>query len=246
MSVRLVWVTPDAETMVMRIARVSSEHPDSDNTRLLGYLIRNKHWSPFETISMCVEVNTTRDIGRQMLRHRSFTWQEWSQRYAKAPETETVVLREARTQDTKKRQRSHELDETAEAKAMADEWVDIQHQVYTMTRAAYNRALELGIAKEQARVVLPEGLTTTKMYMAGTIRSFIHYVEVRATLDTQKEHREIAEQIKKIMIDVVPHTARALGWISAEPVKPPTRCDIPSPVPTPAEVAGAQEPATRY
>lgn len=194
MSARVVsWTqTPDGKTLLEQIAyvaRVSNpENQESNETaeRLVKYLMRNKHWSPFEMVNVCLEVNTTRDIARQMLRHRSFSFQEFSQRYAVVQEA--PVTREARLQDTKNRQNSIETDNDI----LAVSWIDRQEQVATAAREAYDWAIERGIAKEQARVVLPEGLTPTRMYVNGTVRSWIHYLELRMGNGTQKEHREVA------------------------------------------------------
>lgn len=212
MSATVVWHTPDAEALIMYMARVSSEHPDSGDPRLIKYMIDNDHWSPFEMINMCVEINTTRDIGRQILRHRSFSFQEFSQRYAVVPISDDLRLRQARTQDTKKRQRSHETTD----EQLKDTWRQIQVDVRAAAADGYNRAISLGIAKEVARAILPEGLTPTRMYMNGTLRSWIHYVNLRAAEGTQLEHQDIARQIKAALIAIVPKTAAALGWVAAQ------------------------------
>jgi thymidylate synthase (FAD) len=194
MSARVVSYTqiPDGKTLLEQIAyvaRVSNpENQESNDTaeRLVRYLMRNKHWSPFEMVNVCLEIETTRDIARQMLRHRSFSFQEFSQRYAVVPGA--YVVREARLQDMKNRQNSIETSD----EVLAEEWVKCQEHIATVTREAYDWAIEQGIAKEQARVVLPEGLTPTRMYVNGTIRSWIHYLELRMGNGTQKEHRELA------------------------------------------------------
>jgi thymidylate synthase (FAD) len=190
-KVKLIWATPDGENLVAYMARVSNPaNQDNKETsaKLLQYLVRNKHWSPFEMVSACVEIETTRDIARQILRHRSFAFQEFSQRYAVATEFETF---EARLQDHKNRQNSL-LNEDRE---LEDFWRRGQDHVLEAALRVYNEALQNGIAKEVARKVLPEGLTKSRMYMTGTLRSWIHYLQVRLDPATQKEHREVAEQV---------------------------------------------------
>lgn len=194
MSAKLVsWsATPDNKSLIEQVAytaRVSN--PENQelmerNEQLVKYLIRNHHWSPFEMASICLEVETTRDIARQLLRHRSFSFQEFSQRYAVADTR--FEDREARLQDTKNRQNSIETDN----QYLKDDWVDKQRAVFTLSNEAYNWAIENGIAKEQARVVLPEGLTRSRLYVNGTLRSWIHYIGLRSANGTQKEHRELA------------------------------------------------------
>jgi len=191
----------NAEDLVAYCARVSN--PDNQmNTesseKLLKYLIRENHWSPFEMVSVCMEIETTRDIARQILRHRSFSFQEFSQRYANPDEALGWTDREARLQDTKNRQNSIETDN----KQLQDKWLVEQDKVKLAAVKAYNWALEMGVAKEQARAVLPEGLKQSRLYMNGTLRSWIHYVDLRSAHGTQKEHIEIAkacgEEIGKI------------------------------------------------
>jgi len=191
----------NAEDLVGYCARVSN--PDNQmNTesseKLLKYLIRENHWSPFEMVSVCMEIETTRDIARQILRHRSFSFQEFSQRYANPDEALGWTDREARLQDTKNRQNSIETDN----KQLQDKWLVEQDKVKLAAVKAYNWALEMGVAKEQARAVLPEGLMQSRLYMNGTLRSWIHYVDLRSAHGTQKEHIEIAkacgEEIGKI------------------------------------------------
>jgi thymidylate synthase (FAD) len=206
MSARVVsWTqTPDGKTLLEQIAyvaRVSNpENQESNETaeRLVRYLMRNKHWSPFEMVNVCLEINTTRDIARQMLRHRSFSFQEFSQRYAVVPGA--YALREARMQDTKNRQNSIE----ARDEVLVEEWNKCQEHIATVTRKAYDWAIEQGIAKEQARAVLPEGLTPTRMYVNGTIRSWIHYLELRLGNGTQKEHREVAHACACALREIFP------------------------------------------
>jgi thymidylate synthase (FAD) len=190
-KVKLIWATPDGENLVAYMARVSNP-ANQDNKesapKLLQYLVRNKHWSPFEMVSACVEIETTRDIARQILRHRSFAFQEFSQRYAVATGFETG---ETRLQDNKNRQNSL-LNEDRE---LDDMWQRTQKELIEHSTKAYQWALDNNIAKEVARKVLPEGLTTSRMYMTGTLRSWIHYLQVRLDPATQKEHREVAQQI---------------------------------------------------
>jgi len=190
--VNKVWVTPDGERLIAYMARVSNpanQAIDAPYEKLIGYLMRNKHWSPFEMVHACLEIETTRDIARQMLRHRSFSFQEFSQRYAVADGYE---LSEARAQDDKNRQNSLPIED----KNQQEWWRQMQERVLKESRFVYERALEHGIAKEVARKLLPEGLTTSRMYMAGSIRSWLHYIDVRTDPSTQKEHREVAEQCR--------------------------------------------------
>lgn len=182
------------KAMIAKIARVSNpaneDNPDSD--KLIQYLIDHKHWSPFEMASACIEVITTRDIGRQMLRHRSFSFQEFSQRYAEPTDLAVPFeIREARMQDPKNRQNSIPCRDAD----LIKEWIKRQRQVTALAEQNYKWAVENGIAKEQARCVLPEGNTLTRMYVNGTIRSWIHYLEIRLEQGTQKEHRRLAAAI---------------------------------------------------
>ena len=201
-EVRLIGITQpviegvkDANELVAYAARVSnpSNQMNSETApRLVNYLIRNSHWSPFEMVSVCLEIDTTRDIARQILRHRSFSFQEFSQRYADASQL-GFEPREARLQDTKNRQNSTELDlDTDDGRRLAYQWEILQQKVIAQISDAYTWAIESGIAKEQARAVLPEGITKSRMYMNGTLRSWIHYIQLRSANGTQKEHREIA------------------------------------------------------
>ena len=190
-KVKLIWATPNGEDLVAYMARVSNpanQNNKETSAKLLQYLVRNKHWSPFEMVSACVEIETTRDIGRQILRHRSFAFQEFSQRYAEVNQFETG---ECRLQDTKNRQNSL----INEDRELADVWEKGQQQLIQDSTQLYQWALNNGIAKEVARKVLPEGLTGSRMYMTGTLRSWIHYLQVRLDPSTQKEHREVAEKI---------------------------------------------------
>lgn len=175
--------------MVAYVARVSnpeSQLKDMNNDKLINYLMRNKHWSPFEMVNICLEINTTRDIARQILRHRSFSFQEFSQRYAQVDFK--PVLREARLQDTKNRQNSIETENLE----LINEWNSRQEQISNLISENYKWALDNGIAKEQARCILPEGNTPSRLYMNGSLRSWIHYIELRSGNGTQKEHRQVA------------------------------------------------------
>lgn len=211
-NVKLVWATPNGESLVAYMARVSN--PDNqnnpDSAKLIGYLLRNKHWSPLEMVSACVEIETTRDIGRQILRHRSFSFQEFSQRYADATQLGEMEFRECRLQDTKNRQNSLAVDTANdEQRLLALRWGSKQTVIQEAAAQAYKWALEHGIAKEQARALLPEGMTPSRMYMAGTLRSFIHYLQVRMDPSTQKEHREIALQIAEVLRPEFPNILEA-------------------------------------
>ncbi len=169
-----------------RVSNPTNQNNKQTSEKLLNYLAKEKHWSPFEMVSACLEIETTRDIARQILRHRSFSFQEFSQRYAE--QTEFTVFKEARMQDKKNRQNSTETDNVD----IKIEWMKKQAEVAVAVKNSYSWALENNIAKEQARAVLPEGMTLSRMYMNGTLRSWIHYIELRSGNGTQKEHREIA------------------------------------------------------
>lgn len=175
---------------VARVSNTSNQHNTLTANKLLKYLAKHKHWSPFEMVHVVMEINTTRDIARQILRHRSFTFQEFSQRYADPTGDLGFSHREARLQDTKNRQNSIEL--TDNDKMIAQRWDQEQTFVIEYIKRSYDWAIRNGIAKEQARAVLPEGLTNSRMYMAGSLRSWIHYCQLRMGNGTQKEHREIA------------------------------------------------------
>ena len=207
MNVVVEWSTPNAEELVAKMARVSNpanENNKESAPKLLKYLIDNKHWSPFEMVNVCMQIETTRDIARQILRHRSFSFQEFSQRYAEAYEWEIC---ETRLQDSKNRQSS--LDNSNEA--LAEWWHRAQANLLDQTTRVYKTALNAGIAKEVARKVLPEGLTTSRMYMNGTLRSWLHYVTIRCDKATQKEHREVAEACKAELIKLFPSLKEALN-----------------------------------
>ena len=193
----------DVQELVAFCARVSnpSNQFNTDTSqKLIKYLIKHQHWSPLEMVSACLEIETTRDIARQMLRHRSFSFQEFSQRYADPTKDLSFVLREARLQDTKNRQNSVENNNLA----LAAWWEERQKRVIEEARNAYDWAITNGIAKEQARAVLPEGLTVSRLYMNGTLRSWVHYCELRMANGTQKEHADIAREIAKVIAEVFP------------------------------------------
>lgn len=199
-TAKLIWVTPDAENLVAYMARVSNpENQDNPATasKLLKYLIKNKHWSPFEMVNVCMEIETTRDIARQILRHRSFSFQEFSQRYAEVVNWDRG---EARLQDNKNRQNSIPTQD----RELQRWWDEQQVAVWKQSTEAYKLALQQGIAKEVARKVLPEGLAMSRMYMNGTLRSWLHYVDIRCDVSTQKEHREVAQQCKVVLSSLFP------------------------------------------
>ncbi len=183
-----------------RVSNPSNQMNSETASKLLKYLIKHKHWSPFEMVSVCMEIETTRDIARQILRHRSFSFQEFSQRYADPTKDLDFVIREARLQDAKNRQNSID---TADMDLHTN-WAHQQMRVINAAKEAYEWAINNGIAKEQARAVLPEGLTVSRMYMNGTLRSWIHYIELRAANGTQKEHIEIARECAKVIADIFP------------------------------------------
>lgn len=195
MEVKLISYTQGADgknlleqvAYAARVSNPANQNNDATSEKLVRYLINNQHWSPLEMASVCLEINTTRDIARQILRHRSFSFQEFSQRYADASQLGFEV-REARLQDAKNRQNSIETDNLA----LQSWWENYQLEVIQKCKDAYQFALDKGIAKEQARAVLPEGMTKSRIYMQGTLRSWLHYIQVRTDKSTQKEHREIA------------------------------------------------------
>jgi thymidylate synthase (FAD) len=208
MNTELIWITPHAEQLLAKMARVSNP-ANQDNPNIAGlikYMWQNQHYSPFEMVSACFEVNTTRDIARQMLRHRSFSFQEFSQRYADVSALPPVELRECRMQDTKNRQSSL----PASDEELIQWFKDSQDVVLDITNDLYEQALARGIAKEQARCLLPEGLTPSRMYMTGTLRSWLHYCQLRTDVATQKEHRLIAQSISDTLADLLPITWSAL------------------------------------
>ena len=194
----------DVQDLIAYCAKVSNPKGQADlstSESLLNYLIKHQHWSPFEMATATVEIETTRDIARQMLRHRSFAFQEFSQRYADPRDMEnTFVLREARLQDTKNRQNSVDVDNPK----LSAEWRMRQQDIIDAAKLHYNWAIYNGIAKEQARVVLPEGLTVSKLYAQGSIRSWIHYVALRSANGTQREHMDLAVEIGKAISKIFP------------------------------------------
>jgi thymidylate synthase (FAD) len=197
----------DAQELIAFCARVSNPNNQFNmetSEKLIRYLIKHKHWSPLEMVSACIEIETTRDIARQVLRHRSFSFQEFSQRYADPTKDLSFVLREARLQDTKNRQNSVELAPTIGNEMLKEQWKDHQMRVITAAKEAYEWAVNNGIAKEQARAVLPEGNTVSRMYMNGTLRSWVHFIELRSANGTQKEHREIAIECAKVIAEMFP------------------------------------------
>jgi thymidylate synthase (FAD) len=199
-KVKLIWATPDAETLIAYMARVSN--PSNQNnqqtaSKLLKYLVDNKHWSPFEMVNVCMEIETPRDIARQILRHRSFSFQEFSQRYAVATEFD---VRECRMQDNKNRQNSLPTQD----RELVNLWEKAQEDLIQHALKVYNWGLEQGVAREVARAVLPEGNTMSRMYMNGTLRSWLHYVDIRCDKATQKEHREVADKCKLVLKEICP------------------------------------------
>jgi thymidylate synthase (FAD) len=192
-----------------RVSNPSNQNNKGTSEKLIKYLIANKHWSPLEMVSLTLEIETTRDIARQMLRHRSFSFQEFSQRYADPTQDLDFVTREARLQDTKNRQNSIELDvlNNLDHRELNRWWEEQQREIIKLTREVYKQATDMGIAKEQARAVLPEGLTVSKLYMAGTLRSWIHYIQLRSENGTQKEHIEVAKACAKVIAEVFPMSA---------------------------------------
>lgn len=188
-----------------RVSNPSNQNNTETSEKLVKYLIRNKHWSPLEMVSVCLEIETTRDIARQLLRHRSFTFQEFSQRYADPIEDLSFTLRDARLQDPKNRQNSIELDMSDEYEGgLSDRWNTIQEIVIDESKKAYEWAISNGIAKEQARAVLPEGLTMSRLYVNGTLRSWIHYIELRSENGTQLEHCDLAKACGEVIYKLFP------------------------------------------
>lgn len=198
----------DAQELIAYCARVSNPSNQlntGSSDKLIKYLIKHQHWSPLEMVSACLEIETTRDIARQILRHRSFSFQEFSQRYADPTKDLSFVTREARLQDTKNRQNSIELDKENDGQSILQgQWKNKQQRIIDAAKEAYEWAIANGIAKEQARAVLPEGLTTSRMYVNGTLRSWIHFIQVRSDAATQKEHRLIAIECAKIIAEIFP------------------------------------------
>ena len=216
MKVELIAHTQPAEYFVenmtelvafcARVSNPSNQMNKETSEKLIKYLINNKHWSPLEMVHLTLGIETTRDIARQMLRHRSFSFQEFSQRYANPVDELEFVMREARLQDTKNRQNSIDIDiqNNDEHRQLQYQWENMQRDLINKAKDVYNWAIAKGIAKEQARAVLPEGLTMSRLYMAGTLRSWIHYIELRSENGTQKEHIEIAKACAKVIGEVFP------------------------------------------
>jgi len=208
MNVKLIGVSGN-EDLIVHMARVSNpsnQETKEGNEKLIRYLINNQHWSPFEMVNLVMEINTTRDIARQILRHRSFSFQEFSQRYADPTKSLSFELREARLQDNKNRQNSIVSDDAL----LHKQWIEQQQLVVNTARSAYDWAIDHGIAKEQARAVLPEGNTQSRLYMNGTLRSWIHYCTLRMSNGTQKEHAEVAKECWKLVDKQFPNVVAAL------------------------------------
>jgi len=197
---RFVENTTELVAFCARVSNPSNQMNKETSEKLIRYLIKHQHWSPLEMVSMCLELETTRDIARQILRHRSFSFQEFSQRYANPTEEFDFVYREARLQDEKNRQNSIETDDDY----LQERWEEEQAAVLFRVKQAYQWAINNGIAKEQARAVLPEGLTKSRLYMNGTLRSWIHYIQLRSANGTQKEHMEIAQKCAEVIAKVFP------------------------------------------
>jgi thymidylate synthase (FAD) len=200
----------DVQELVAYCARVSnpSNQLNTDTSeKLIKYLVKHQHWSPLEMVSVCLEITTTRDIARQILRHRSFSFQEFSQRYADPTKELDFVLREARLQDTKNRQNSIKTDDAS----LQRRWDEQQEFVIKCAKSAYEWAIANGIAKEQARAVLPEGNTVSRLYMNGTLRSWIHFIELRSANGTQKEHQEVALACAQVIAEIFPMAANLVA-----------------------------------
>ena len=197
----------DAQELIAYCARVSNPSNQLNtetSEKLIRYLVKHAHWSPLEMVSACVEITTTRDIARQILRHRSFAFQEFSQRYADPTKDLSFVVREARKQDPKNRQNSVELEPTIGDTMLQEEWSRRQRELIELAKSTYEWAVSKGIAKEQARVVLPEGNTVSRLYMNGTLRSWIHFIELRSANGTQKEHQLVAVACAKAIATIFP------------------------------------------
>jgi thymidylate synthase (FAD) len=197
----------DAQELIAYCARVSNPSNQLNtetSEKLIRYLVKHQHWSPLEMVSACIEITTTRDIARQILRHRSFSFQEFSQRYADPTQDLSFVVREARKQDPKNRQNSVELEATLGDQNLQEQWATKQRELIALSKSTYEWAVNNGIAKEQARAVLPEGNTVSRLYMNGTLRSWVHFIELRSGNGTQKEHQEIAVACAKVIAEVFP------------------------------------------
>ena len=197
----------DAQELIAYCARVSNPSNQLNtetSEKLIRYLVKHQHWSPLEMVNACLEITTTRDIARQILRHRSFSFQEFSQRYADPTKDLSFVVREARLQDPKNRQNSVDLEPTIGNAMLQDQWRDKQLELIALAKETYEWAVSKGIAKEQARAVLPEGNTVSRLYMNGTLRSWIHFIDLRSGNGTQKEHMEVARECAKIIAEAFP------------------------------------------
>lgn len=200
----------DAQDLIAYCARVSNpsnQFNTETSERLIQYLIQHQHWSPLEMVSACIEITTTRDIARQILRHRSFSFQEFSQRYADPTQDLSFVRRAARLQDTRNRQNSIESSD----EDLALWWDSAQQEVIDLSRKHYARAIELGIAKEQARAILPEGNTVSRLYMNGTLRSWIHFIQLRSANGTQREHQQVAVACAQVIAQIFPMAANLVA-----------------------------------
>ena len=190
-----------------RVSNPSNQFNTETSEKLINYLIKHQHWSPLEMVSACLEIETTRDIARQILRHRSFSFQEFSQRYADPTKDLDFTIRETRFQDTKNRQNSTELDLTdPEQREINKMWVEKQQQIIRLVKESYQWAVANGIAKDQARSILPEGNTVSRLYMNGTLRSWIHFIQLRSANGTQKEHQLVALECAKVIATIFPMT----------------------------------------
>jgi len=197
----------DAQELIAYCARVSNpsnQYNTETSDKLIRYLVKHQHWSPLEMVSACLEIETTRDIARQILRHRSFSFQEFSQRYADPTEDLSFVLREARKQDPKNRQNSIALEPTIGDAMLQDQWRDKQLELIALAKETYQWAVNKGIAKEQARAVLPEGNTVSKLYMNGTLRSWVHFIQLRSANGTQLEHQLVAKVCAEVIAKIYP------------------------------------------
>ena len=197
----------DAQELIAYCARVSNPSNQLNtetSEKLIRYLVKHQHWSPLEMVNACLEITTTRDIARQILRHRSFSFQEFSQRYADPTKDLSFVVREARLQDPKNRQNSVDLEPTIGNAMLQDQWRDKQLELIALAKETYEWAVSKGIAKEQARAVLPEGNTVSRLYMNGTLRSWIHFISLRSGNGTQKEHQEIAKMCAQVIAEIFP------------------------------------------
>lgn len=209
-AVHIADTMTDLVAYCARVSNPANQSNKQSNQKLIRYLINNQHWSPLEMVSICLEIETTRDIARQILRHRSFSFQEFSQRYAEVDfgnAGQNWAEREARLQDTKNRQNSIETDNLG----LQETWKTQQSYVTYAAEKAYRWALDNGIAKEQARAVLPEGLTVSRLYMNGTLRSWVHYIQLRSANGTQKEHMEVAKECGNVIAEVFPMIKEFIG-----------------------------------